>query len=440
MQGKTHFRSNRGITVTSLTITIIVLLILAAVTIKVMIDNELISEAKEAKENYEQAEQAELERASELKNYRNGKYAVSEENNGAEVNIKNSTDSLLLKNYRIYGNSFQDTATYGEPSPSNPVEIQSVGDRTNNLFNYKDYIKNGNTKEIENGIQFEITNSRIDIGINFTFKANTTYILSAECTEDAAIGGQLYNGFVSYNWCNNTIKQITITNSSDIDVTKKISCVDKTGTKGSTIKFAMLEVGSTKTEYEPYGKYKIPVTVSDKDEESITTNIYLDEPLRRIDSYADYIDFESGKVVRKIKSDNNLSDNTFAVHNTLLNNGYYRTGYFSTTLPYSKFCMLSGTGRSGYCNVLAVNKYSWGTPTSECIRFGQNNTALYIYTKNSYASSEELLTYLGDVCVEYILKEQIEETINLPDLPIYEGDTKIKVDTTIAPSKIEINY
>ena len=42
-----------------------------------------------------------------------------------------------------------------------------------------------------------------------------------------------------------------------------------------------------------YGKYKIPVTVN-----NITTNIYLNEPLRKIGDFADYLDYKNGKVVR----------------------------------------------------------------------------------------------------------------------------------------------
>ena len=38
-----------------------------------------------------------------------------------------------LKDYKIYGNSVQD----GTPTPSFPIKIESVGDKTKNLFNYK---------------------------------------------------------------------------------------------------------------------------------------------------------------------------------------------------------------------------------------------------------------------------------------------------------------
>lgn len=50
-----------------------------------------------------------------------------------------------------------------------------------------------------------------------------------------------------------------------------------------------------------YGSYKVPVTVSGENGEETTTNIYLDEPLRKIGDYADYVDFAGKKVVRNVE-------------------------------------------------------------------------------------------------------------------------------------------
>lgn len=49
-----------------------------------------------------------------------------------------------------------------------------------------------------------------------------------------------------------------------------------------------IEEGTSATEYEPY----IP---------PVTTNIFLDEPLRKVGNYADYVDFERQKVVRNVE-------------------------------------------------------------------------------------------------------------------------------------------
>ena len=73
-----------------------------------------------------------------------------------------------MRDYQIDGNSIQDIQN-GEPSPDNPIEIQSVGEKTANLFDinsvtkmvnqnggsYNSYMKN------ENGI---LTNNMASYG------------------------------------------------------------------------------------------------------------------------------------------------------------------------------------------------------------------------------------------------------------------------------------
>ena len=61
-----------------------------------------------------------------------------------------------------------------------------------------------------------------------------------------------------------------------------------------TIETLQIEEGTHTTEYEPYV-------------EPVTTNIYLDEPLRKIVEYADYIDFKNQKLVRYVEK---LEDGT----------------------------------------------------------------------------------------------------------------------------------
>lgn len=101
---------------------------------------------------------------------------------------------------------------------------------------------------------------------------------------------------------------------------------------------------------ENYRKYKIPVKVNDN-----VTNIYLNEPLRKIGDYLDYIDFKNQKVVRNV----DVVDDT-------------------------------------------------GTLTIE-------------------------ESYQG-------LATPTEETIELPTIPTNEGTKIIEVDTTISPSRIDIEY
>ena len=55
----------------------------------------------------------------------------------------------------------------------------------------------------------------------------------------------------------------------------------------------------TDTTDSNYGKYKIPIKLTNENEESEITNIYLVESLRKIGDSADYIDFKSKKLVKE---------------------------------------------------------------------------------------------------------------------------------------------
>lgn len=124
------------------------------------------------------------------------------------------------------------------------------------------------------------------------------------------------------------------------------------------------------TDYN-YGKYKISIELTNENGESKTTNIYLDEPLRKIGDSADYIDFKTGKVKRYVGKIDSY------------NGEEIKTSWISNTGTLS-------TGSTVY--------YDLETPT--------------------------------------------EETIDLPQLELYEDYTKIEVltDNNVPPSKIEVEY
>ena len=51
------------------------------------------------------------------------------------LTLKGCVDENSITDYKIYGQSVQD----GEPTPDNPVEVESVGEKTKNLINW-DYL------------------------------------------------------------------------------------------------------------------------------------------------------------------------------------------------------------------------------------------------------------------------------------------------------------
>ena len=183
-----------------------------------------------------------------------------------------------------------------------------------------------------------------------------------------------------------------------------------------------------------YGKYKIPITVSDGTN-STTTNIYLDEPLRKIGNYADYIDFENGKVMRWF--------NEVDLGNYNYNNTTY-SGVYSTELPYLAKVANWGTTPAMKCNKYSVsyanNLATSGTdilisstPQANPIFWIKN----YSFTNLSLAEIKEAL--VGTV-VLYKRETLAEESITLPTIPSIKGTTIYSVGTRVQPSNMYIKY
>ena len=190
-----------------------------------------------------------------------------------------------LRNYEIYGNSVQD----GTPSPNTPIEIQSVGDlTTKNLLPYP-YIYT--TKTI-NGVTFT-DNGDGSITIDGTATANAVFYLvdnqdnytldkcglkigdSYTISKTLISGDSIANVYFMANYYNtsDSMKQGALATSDNTSTSTIQSdfkswgiyllvLKDKT-VNNTTIKL-QFEKGSSATEYEPYHKYDIPITVRGK--------------------------------------------------------------------------------------------------------------------------------------------------------------------------------
>lgn len=173
-----------------------------------------------------------------------------------------------------------------------------------------------------------------------------------------------------------------------------------------------------------YGKYKIPVKVNDN-----ITNIYLDEPLRKVGDYADYIDFENKKVVRNIYEIRLLSSKTYLL------GGYtdvFYTNLGSRTINSYRAGMITHgiVSPTKYTSELTKNE-AMISPSSKNIYYKNNNFTLETY-------KEYLNTHIINCC--YVFATPTEETIDLPTIPTNKGTNIIEVDTNILPSNMEVKY
>lgn len=171
------------------------------------------------------------------------------------------------------------------------------------------------------------------------------------------------------------------------------------------------EEGSARSEYEPYV-------------EPITTNIFLDEPLRKLSSYADYIDFKNNKVVRNVKeynlaiADMDMDDESFP-------------GWRNV----DELVSVVGTG----VNIPIITLLN----ISNLIGANTNGTPRLFLSKSRYGLTQtEWKTNYPDLIVQ-ILLERItpkEEPLNITLPKLNAKTTIIEVDTSLAPGNISGKY
>lgn len=214
-------------------------------------------------------------------------------------------------------------------------------------------------------------------------------------------------------------------NTFTLSKTSKVWLCDTGFMKGtSNISNIQLECGSTATEYEPY-------------QEPIITDIYLDEPLYKAGTYADYIDFENQTVVRNIKKFEIKSSDYMSSYTWLKKTGVYVAGKLDDKYDRST-------------NALSNRNYNSWNETQTAV----NSTGMWVGVSNNLFYWIGILTYLGldtldefktwlddnPTYVWYGSRHPTMTPITLPKLPIFKGTTIYSVDTNIQPSNMEVTY
>lgn len=184
----------------------------------------------------------------------------------------------------------------------------------------------------------------------------------------------------------------------------------------ATFKDIQIEKGTTATNYEPYV-------------EPVTTNIYLNEPLRKIGEAADYIDFEQGKVFRKINVDD-LGDLTYT---------YFEAS--TPTYPYGFFVFNPSAKRVlGATNVLCdYYKVKTGFTNDKVIMGNSDANNLYIID-SKYNDGQSIKQALAGYKVYTELETTEEENIELPDILTHKGINTMRIHTKTSPSKVILDY
>ena len=332
-----------------------------------------------------------------------------------------------LVDYKIYGNSIQD----GTPTPETPVEIESVGDYDETTGKYKIPVKARGKNIFDYNYYFENIEATTEAigGTKFQLKPNTTYTVSTNIEFN-----KYANAFVK------TTNTMPSTTQNGIYDTHPLTI--KTGSNGvlyimtRTAKTASYEVVVTlddfkngiywiqleenriQTDYEPYV--------------GLTTNIYLNEPLRKTGDYADYIDFKTRKVVR-IVGEKALKGTDGNWSSTV---AWGNHAFFISNL---KNMLGWGTTVGALCSHLQSYTGKTTTTLSNQWVIGGSNIVL---VNDNCLTSAELKTWLNenDVRIIYPLATPIEEPIELPNIPTFKGTTILEIGSAINSSYMEVVY
>ena len=267
------------------------------------------------------------------------------------------------------------------------------------------------------------------IWLKGAFKENTQYVISGNFAMDFPGMDSRAGVLMFFKYTDSTTLTPTLTMYKDKFVQSKfVSDEGKTidyiyianfsATAKIYIKDFQIEEGTEATAYEPYV-------------EPVTTNIYLDEPLRKIGSYADYIDFESGCVVRNTQKATLTSDKAYSYttygngvrFNNVLQEGGDR---YAGLCTHSKDVKLTSVAGGMWCGVNTTTSVYW----------------IGIIDVLGLTTIDEFKEWLDTQSVEVICGKNTDvvEPITLPKLPTFKGTTIYSIDTAIQPSNMEVSY
>ena len=178
-----------------------------------------------------------------------------------------------------------------------------------------------------------------------------------------------------------------------------------------------IEEGTSATTYEPYRE--------------ATTNIYLDEPLRKVGDYADYIDYNNKKIVRNVK------ERVYTGKESWLADNGDASYAFDSTEPYiknSKGLLFSNI--AFYTETKDDSKFSFKSSGAGYIEFnafgkGYTSTTWKQYLANKYNSG-------SPVKVQYDIATPEEQTIDLPSIELLDGYNTLSINTEASPSNVKL--
>ena len=326
-----------------------------------------------------------------------------------------SADEVML----VEGNYTSDTMPEYEPYGYRlPVKVSGK-----NLWN-KNYAANENNWEILDNYYYVMP---IKVGkgnvVTISYKKELTEnelgFFTAVMTERSPaenVTTWLYNSHYSAHYTN---RVVTLT-ATEENIYIRTSIPYKGGLSGSCFNFfkdyinetLQIEINEVETDYEPYI-------------EPVTTDIYLDEPLRCINGECDELDYKTDKIARKINEVQMFSDNGWSEYsNVMVSNQKF--GFAGKSLYNIK---------NNYFNTVDCLYFSNAAFHQIQINYnclvGENNYNKAIEKlQNLEANNKYLKVYYPTASVR-------NQDVTLPQIQNDIGSSVIEVDTSIQPSSVE---
>ncbi len=376
------------------------------------------------------------------------------------VTLKNCYNDRVHEG-QILGNSVQD----GTPTPENPIEVKSVGEYVpegdyagkfripvnilgKNLWTGANTLVSNSSEPILRRYIFASGNKWMKSGTTITIsftefvskndtRTGPRFNISTGCADGTSLNSVTVN-YVNKNKEDKVVLTYTIPQTS-----KEISHLvilfmnysdNPGGVFNAYVRNIQIEIGDTATEFEPYVKPQ-------------TTNIYLDDPLRKVGAYKDYIDFDKGVVVRNIgkqifkgsenwEYDGSTNQNSFQLQ---IYNANLKTSLVSNYSVGAMSDRLIGrmweTLWQNYYKPAGATDLTTGVAVSYNI--GDKRIYLKVSPFSALPTLSEWKAYLaqwndaGTPFEMYYVMPSEENPIDLPMLPTFRGTTIIEIGTEI---------
>lgn len=306
-----------------------------------------------------------------------------------------------------------------EYEPYNKYKIPIIC-RGKNVFDItKCYHYDANKKAMFIPESAQRNNNEGKVKLITNMQAGHTYIITGNSTSSSGYFVYLNGTQTVWQW-----GKIYTPTQADIDGSihfyKHTESEAPEGVTDVTINNVQIEEAMTSSEYE---EYQTP----------ITTNIYLDKPLRGLPDKQDIIDFKNQKVIQNIDevilngTENWTSNVSSAVTHdaVLISMSKFKIGNTSKAL------ISTGRFNAGYYN---MNNYIGFTSWVQ-----DQNVLMYRKDGITVDAMKELLQNQNAKFVG-ILKDPIESSIDLSKLPTLKGTTICEINSNIIPRSMSVKY